>query len=60
MREILGPFPSRTTEAIELVDDLFGSLYGTNRVDVTRSLILYHLKKLADEKMIELRLAKAE
>lgn len=42
--------------AIAMIDDLIGSVYGTNRADVARSLILDHLKKLAAEKLIELRM----
>ena len=43
-----------------MIDDLIGSVYGTNRADVARSLIVDHLKKLAAEKVIVLRLAKNE
>lgn len=46
--------------ALQMIDDLIGSVYGTNRADVARSLIVDHLKKLASEKVIVLRLAKDE
>ncbi len=46
--------------AVAMIDDLIGSVYGTNRADVARSLIVDHLKKLAAEKVIVLRLAKNE
>lgn len=46
--------------ALVMIDDLIGSVYGTSRADVARSLIVDHLKKLAAEKVIVLRLAKDE
>ncbi len=46
--------------AVAMIDDLIDSVYGTNRADVARSLILDHLKKLAAEGVINLRLAKDE
>ena len=46
------------SSALAMIDDLIGSVYGTNRADVARSLIVDHLKKLAAEKVIVLRLAK--
>ncbi|MFA5957303.1 hypothetical protein [Hyphomicrobium sp.] len=45
------------SSAIAMIDDLIGSVYGTNRAEIARSLIVDHLKKLASEKIIELRLA---
>lgn len=43
--------------ALVMVDDLIGSVYGTTRGEVARSLIIDHLKKLAADKVIELRMA---
>ena len=46
--------------ALSMIDDLIGSVYGTNRADVARSLIVDHLKKLVAEKVIVLKLASDE
>jgi hypothetical protein len=44
--------------ALSMIDDLIGSVYGTNRADVARALLLDQLKRLAADKVIELRHAK--
>lgn len=43
--------------ALAMIDDLVGSIYGTNRGDVARTLILDHLKQLAAQELVPLRLA---
>lgn len=43
--------------ALGMLDDLVGSVYGTNRGDVARSLILDQLKLLAAQKLIAWRVS---
>ena len=49
-----------SSAARAMIDDLIGSVYGTNRADVARALILDHLKMLAKDKVLELRMSSAE
>ena len=44
--------------ALAMIDDLIGSVYGTNRAEVARSLIQDHLKQLASDKVIDHRFAR--
>ena len=46
--------------ALLMVDELIGSIYGTNRSDVARNLILDQIKRLAAEKLITWRVIKDE
>ncbi len=49
-----------SNEAIQSIDDLIGSVYGTNRGEVARSLIVDHLKKLAADGLIELHFSRSD
>jgi hypothetical protein len=42
--------------ALAMIDHLVGSIYGTNRGKVARSLIIAQLQELAAQKVITLRL----
>jgi hypothetical protein len=44
--------------ALAMIDDLVGSIYGTNRGEVARSLIIAHLQALSAQKVIVLRQSK--
>lgn len=46
------------TAALEMLDELIGSVYGTNRGDVARSIIVDHLKVLAAKKLVTWRVVK--
>lgn len=44
-------------EAIESLDDLVGSVYGTSRAEVARTLIMDQLKRLSEKGVIKLHFA---